>query len=277
VKNRTEFSSAAFCFKERPFVASISSTDTNYDKGNSYSYYVNDQPNKKTKDDIVYKLNNYLFRSDDFSKESSIDNFLFAGCSQTVTLGLPLELSWAHKVNSGFDKKKYINISGVGLAIDTIISNIVHYIDLFGKPKAVVALFPDHYRVTEIKHDTIATDWLDPREYDKNVDRIEDAIFKDYLSFKNLEMICKANNIPLVYSSWQPHTAKVIKKLTEKSFLENGFDIYENIDIDPKLFLKKNSKYPHYWEYARDGIHCGERDNLMFAQSFTNKLKKLGF
>ncbi len=277
MKNRTEFSSAAFYFKEKPFITSISSTDKKYDKGSSYSYYINDQPNKKTKDDIVYKLNNYLFRSDDFSKESSNDNFLFAGCSQTVTLGLPLELGWAHKVNSSFNSKEYINISGVGLAIDAIISNIVHYIDIFGNPKAVLALFPDHYRVTEIKHNIVTTDWLDPREYDKNVDRIEDAIFKDYLSFKNLEMICKANNIPLVYSSWQPHTAKVIKKLTEKSFLENGFDIYENIDIDPKLFLKKNSKYPHYWEHARDGVHCGERDNLMFAQSFTNKLKELGF
>ena len=268
--------SPVFRFVEYPFIHSLPYKYHNYSPNTTYRYYKSDEDIEGRKDDMSYRLNNYLFRSDDFSKDDSSNNFLFAGCSQTVVLGLPLELGWAHQVNSAFEKDKYFNISAVGLSIDTVISNVVHYIEMFGNPKAILILFPDHFRITHVVDKEIITKWYQPYGSDEHTDIIDEANLKNYMSLKNLELICDSRGIPLLYSSWQQETSDVFMELKKQGVLKHAFDIYENVDIDLSKYSKKNSKYPHYWSVARDGIHFGEQRNNFFADSFINKLKELG-
>jgi hypothetical protein len=276
VKNKTMLTSPAFRFNEHPFVHSLPYKYHKYNPNTTYEYYKSDENIDGRKNDITYRLNNYLLRSDDFSKEYSENNFLFAGCSQTVVLGLPLELGWAHQVNSYFDKPNYLNLAAVGLSIDTIISNVVHYIDIFGNPGAVFILFPDHFRITHVKKQEIITKWYQPYGSDVNTDIIDEANLKNYMSLKNLEVICESRGIPLAYSSWQQETAEVLMELKKQGVLKHAFDVYANTDIDLEKYSKKNSKYPHYWKIARDGIHFGQERNNFFADSFIKRIKELG-
>ena len=58
---------------------------------------------------ISYKLNNYGYRSDNFNK-ADVTNSLFAGCSFTFGVGLPLENVWCKVVHNRIGIGKFYNL-----------------------------------------------------------------------------------------------------------------------------------------------------------------------
>lgn len=276
---KTTTNSNIIDFKNTGFINILNYAENKYPVRENFKFFTSDTERFNIKDDFYYFLNSHRFRSDEFSKESTRQNFLFAGCSQTLGVGLPMELVWSHKVNSMFNKTYFNNLSGVSLSIDTIIINVIKYIELFGSPEAIVILFPDHFRVTRFVDDKIVSKWLDPRKYSQTQDgrdEINFAFFKYATEIKHLEVLCDSLNIPLVYSSWQEETSILLAKLVEDGYLKYGFDIYKHDDVELELYDKKNTKYPHYWKVARDEVHFGEMRNIYFAESFINQLKGLG-
>lgn len=270
--------SPAFNFGKNPFINILNHRTDPYTAGTVHNFYASDKEDLLKKEDVFYHLNNYGFRSDDFKKEHSSDNFLFAGCSQTFALGLPTELGWAYKVNSIIGGSKLINISGVSLSIDIIISNVINYIETFGNPKAILILFPDNYRVSNIVDKTIMSKWLDPEQY-KHSEESRQSINNAFLSYcillKSLESICESKNVTLAYSSWQKETSILLSKLAHSGYLKYSFNIYDNHDLDIYSYDKNKSSHPHYWKIARDNVHFGEMKNIFFAESFINQLRKL--
>lgn len=266
--------SKLFNIVKDPFI-NLAFYDNEYLPNNTYDFYKSDGPSPRKTNDFTYSLNNYGLRSDDFNKDIANKNFLFAGCSQTVVLGLPLELGWANIVNSHFDMGSFLNIADVALSIDIIVNNIISYINLFGAPKAIFVLFPDFNRVTVMKNNNITTDWIELKLYESKKDHLDEILLKEYFSLKALETICKINSIPLLYSSWQRATVEVFNTFKEKGLLECSFDIYDNYDLKVEDYDKSSSKYPNYWKNARDRVHFGERWNRYFADSFIKQIEKM--
>jgi hypothetical protein len=217
-------------------------------------------------DDISYSFNEFGFRSDSFSKDNN--EFLFAGCSHTFGVGLPKNIIWASRLNEILGGKKFLNIGMPGASIDLICYNVMRYIERFGKPKGVFILFPDFYRKLIIYDQKILTKFAAARDSGLTAEEIEENILKSFMHIKNLELFCNALDIPLVYSSWQRPIKDVMLKLKREGFLSNVFDIEDMSMIDSNLIDKTNSKFPHYWDVARDNEHFGEFENLCFAHRF---------
>lgn len=264
---KTIINSPALKLYEKPFINFINNSDVS---GQTLRGYSQDQyPGTYYKhDDIEYRFNGHGFRSDDFSAELASSNFLFAGCSQSLVLGLPQDLGWASVLNSKLGGDQFYNLALVQSPIDVIVYNVMRYVELFGKPKAIFILFPDFYRKMIVDDSQISTKWTAFEKDDLIVDIIEENLLRSFMGIKQLELLCDSNHIPLMYSSWQRITIEVMMKLKEQGMLKHCFDI-ENMDgVNPDEISKSNSKYRHYWDVARDNVHFGEFDNLCFANSF---------
>ena len=264
---KTISNSPALKLPDKPFINFVRNEDVS---GITKRGYSNDPyPADFFKhDDIEYKFNSYGFRSDEFSKDLSSSNFLFAGCSQSLVLGLPQDVGWASIVNNKLKGDNFYNLALVQSPIDIIVYNVMRYVELFGSPKAIFILFPDFYRKMVVEDSQISTKWTAFEKNDIAIDIIEESLLRAFLNIKQLELFCEAKNIPLMYSSWQRITTEVMIKLKEQGMLKYCFDI-ENMDgVDPDDISKSNSKYKHYWDIARDNVHFGEFDNLCFANSF---------
>ena len=218
-------------------------------------------------DDIEYSLNHYAFRSEEFSTIDTSSDFLFAGCSQTFGLGLPIDATWPKKLNEMLNGKKFFNLATVSSDVTMICYNVTKYIDTFGKPKSIFILFPDFYKKIKIHNNEITTEFIfDKKKF--SAEDVEENLLRDFMSIRNLEVLCDFLNIPLFYSSWQIPLVDVLMKLKEKNILKHVFDINHNHVVDSSSVNKKDAKFPHYWDVARDNEHFGEFDNLCFALRF---------
>ena len=91
----------------------------------------------------VYSYNSKKYRSPEFIKNPDV---LAIGCSQTWGVGVPDEYVWtkllADKLNMS-----YINLGVPGASTLEIVRLAMSYIELYGKPKYLVALVPDIRRL----------------------------------------------------------------------------------------------------------------------------------
>lgn len=215
-------------------------------------------------DDISYTTNEFGFRSDHLGS----GDFLFAGCSHTFGVGLPIETIWPKVLNDLLDGNGFSNVGMPGASIDLICYNVIRYLENFKKPKAVFILFPDFYRKLIVHNQKVLTEFTITKKTGINADDIEENIFKSFMAIKNLESYCDAISVPLLYSSWQRPAKDVMLSLKKQGFLKNVFDIEDLSMIDSDLIGKHNSRFPHYWDVARDNEHFGEFENLCFAHRF---------
>lgn len=86
--------------------------------------------------------NDYGYRSPSFS--NNVD-YLFAGCSVTYGVGLPIEYVWHEQLIKELGGT-YASVAMHGDGIVGQILKIFAYIKQFGNPKNIIALFPDFNR-----------------------------------------------------------------------------------------------------------------------------------
>lgn len=264
---KTVFKSRMMDIVSKDFIEFIGNSDVSGQTIRSYSQ--DKYPSDFFKhDDIEYAFNSNGFRCDEFSIEQSSNNFLFAGCSQSLVLGLPQELGWANIINTKLGKKNFYNLALVQSSAEIIIYNTIQYVYLFGKPQAIFILFPDFYRKMYVKDDYIFASHNILSKDEKNTDATNESFIRYFMLLKQLESFCDLNNIPLLYSSWQRISVEAMMHLKNKGVLKYCFDVSDINDIDIKEISKSNSKYKHYWDVARDNVHFGEFDNICFANSF---------
>lgn len=200
-------------------------------------------------DDITYRFNNKGFRCDDFdSWENHPYRILFAGCSLTEGIGLPLDDCWAkilqNKISNKMNTKiPYWNLADGGTGIDHMIRNL--YIEGNSlKPQIIISILPSLER-RERWHRDYYGSWFKTQ---KTAQILLDEKFISYQLEKNFAFL------NLLLEKWDSY------------FLFASYD---------KSF---NSKYMNYsrikqidfgletTDLARDGFHPGPKSNFMFAQ-----------
>ncbi len=190
-------------------------------------------------------------------------DFVCIGCSCTVSMGLIEEYSWPSIIRK-LTGAKVNNLSSPGSGMEFLCSVAFDSFAEFGKPKNVLALFPDIYRMWTInsyadlrneKNHTIHASWhTDVHEYFLDVrhsfasgsdkpETVKPFVFSDssgrratssvdltiFNSFTSLEMLlhyCKINNINFKFSSWD----------NELNYLLSQIQHYENNYVQAKIF-----------------------------------------
>jgi len=188
----------------------------------------------------LHSFNKYGFRSPEF-----IDNvdYLFSGCSITFGTGLPLEKIWPEIIAKNL-KTSYGNISRSGDSISGQVYKIFKYINEFGNPKNIVALFPDFSRFlmfnnkdlmlsknlygknfSNTKLKDLYIESISPAENQHRIPYLkrpliaEEVITSDVAGMYSSNMIhilseyCKSNSINFVWSTWDQSTENLINAL----------------------------------------------------------------
>jgi hypothetical protein len=214
-------------------------------------------------------------------------DILTLGCSVTAGAGLPIEETWSSIVS------KEMNLSYESLAVngDSVFAQIrkAHaYIKEFGKPKIIIALFPDFRRFEAIsnkKHLNVArseqwekkhlkdfpntpnyraayanTAHIDAYRQDVQIfktpvqlDSVLTAEIGYFYSAQIIHMFseyCKEAGIKFIWSTWDPYTAEILKKYKNYEY----FNEYIDMETDTWMLDAENAK------------------DILFSESIFNKM-----
>jgi len=227
--------------------------DLDYNKIFLNSFHLENREAKYTDKghDISYVLNTKNYRSPEFI--SDVDA-IFAGCSNTYGVGLPEEARWsnilANKLNLSF-----VNLAIPGASVFLILSEIMHYIKVYGKPKYIFCMFPDFARTTlYVKHGLNAP-------YDGLGDY---GLTQTHLmSHGNIEDRPKYIKKPFAYDDVMSLETSYFYSLKAIQFLEYFCDILEIKlywgalwDLDSEMLsVLKNNEFGYYSHFiAESGI-----------------------
>lgn len=220
-----------------------------------------------SEDNFNYVLNSNGHRSDNFHNKTEKDEILFAGCSFTFGEGLPVNESWSGQLFSHFKKNnicdKYLSIAYPGGSIQLIVYSIFKYVELFNKPKTIMALFPESERFLFFSKNNMYSMNPISKDMDKNIfwKTKENALMNAYILIYQLEMFCKSNHIQLIWSTWYNEQQDAFKDFNFSNYLYiNDKIVINSINYDEVKNLK-------YIEKARDGAHPGA--------AFSNGIKNI--
>lgn len=192
------------------------------------------------KNPIVYKLNNYGFRShDDFFNGD--EGTVYLGCSHTFGTGHYLENSWSYKLHQKVGKGKFFNLSCGSIGITSQYA----FLKYFSKKLNINKVF--HYYPDECFHryefldKDGKTDILTPHSNDKNVSYFFEKYLSHspYNSLHNLSYIDAIKNIcKEIDCDYQLYT---------KSYTDNTIDAYSKDKVPARDLL-------HYYVEDHDDI-----------------------
>jgi len=236
---------------------------------------------------FTYYFNNYGFRSNDFDPDTAKENFLFAGCSNTFGIGLPIEFTWSHQFNSLFNKTNFFSLGVNSASIDAIIHNINVYINKIGIPKGIVILFPDLWRfLTRVDFSTEEhgkfSQWSNigrngiknqiigehPKQEMNFVYSMfeTNSVLRAYHGLYALELLCKKLNIPLLWSTWSSEFNKYADAVLNEKLNCYGNLLNEVNFTDYKKFEKVQKENKSiYWTQNRE-VHPNGAQHLMWAE-----------
>jgi hypothetical protein len=228
---------------------------------------------------ILYKFNNYGYRSDDFFRGNT--ETLYAGCSNTFGAGLPIELVWSNMLMNELGETEYKNIGVCGASFNSIIDNIHAYINDFGKPKKLFVLFPNIERFESVR-EFDGQIFLDSILYEHKSNEAERTVYNavaegGYMvtlfvrSVRSLEAYCEAAGIELYWATWEPGLNKTLRAVQG---LKRYISIFEDKNSPEFLdfVLKHGDKRHKYWLRAADA-HPGLRDHMLYTRAFLHAYK----
>jgi hypothetical protein len=264
---------------------------------NKFSGFLVPEPyNCYTDQGIEYYHNRTGQRCDHFSKETSQENFLFAGCSYTYGSGLPYQHSWAYKLNKDLNGENFYNVGMPARDFQVIVNDIYTYIKLFGKPKAIFLLLPglnrdysvkletktghgDHYSIYPIV--SMSFNSKDPENQSSNKKdhkylNIEKVYYDFYNTMSQLEDYLESLEIPFLWTTWDQWFQKSLagEKIFKNYFELDSLEEYVEKNIYPPAELGKNRKY---WLIAADKPypHPGIMEQQFYASQFFKKFDEI--
>lgn len=207
--------------------------------------------------DIEYKHNGHGYRSPEFS--SGIDA-IFAGCSNTYGVGLTEEARWSNLIANKMNLS-YVNLGIPGASVVLIVSEILHYLKVYGKPKYIFCMFPDFTRTTVyVKRNlnkpyggwgnyglaqTYMMSHADLSERPKyakkpfayeDVLSLETSYFYSLKAVQMLEQLCDAMDIKLYWNAFWDVDAQMIASL-----YNNEYKYYNSfIGIEPGTWFRNH-------------------------------------
>ena len=262
-------------------------------------------------DTVRYYFNSLGFRSDEFIKNHNGKHILFAGCSETEGCGGNLESSWPYIVYGELCKKEkisgFFNLSKAGWGHEVIISNIMAYINNYGKPDAIYILLPnmgriyqwedssddkEHYFYKYFFADTVKQKNQELYKYffadtvkKKDQERGPNAryltrkltveeqrnVFATFtILMKLFEDYCISNNIELFWSTWDYSDAINYSNVNIfKKFIK--FITQKEFIAKNQNFFINETKTNKNWNFKRDGHH-GYFYHYSWAQQFLGKI-----
>jgi hypothetical protein len=223
---------------------------------------------------ISYKINNFGFRSDDITKESVKDNYVFIGCSNTFGLGVPVDHLWSYQLNSFLKGSSFINMGTRGGNVEVMAYNFFSLVKNFGNPKGVFIDFSNLNRQTEFNG--IGKNKHISMTYDRNVANTDLMVFSTATLIMSIEEYCRQAQIPLICSSWDPEMAKVLDRLCDNGDLSSKH-FFNQFDIKLLQSAASNNKpdisTSKYWEKSRDG-HRNGLEHWVTYEMFKTKFEK---
>lgn len=242
--------------------------------------------------------NNYGFRDNDFTECAEI---LAAGCSFTWGAGLYEKHIWPTHIRNMTGKTVH-NIGVSGGSISGTVSRIFAYIRKFGKPKTIICLFPDAFRLYlplipdrfthtraegadlfEFYHEhkqpvLIDTGWSNwdenKRSYSQPIyskiphttNEVLPAEVAFYLSIQSihlLESFCNEVGINLIWTTWHYDTYVFFKKI--QSLADKTY--FKNFGSDlmnASLYTKRKDVPDEEWPDYGCHLDLKEQDKYTF-------------
>jgi hypothetical protein len=183
------------------------------------SYAVNIGSEYAAPELLDYSFNSHNFRSDEFHEGT---NILALGCSHTLGIGVPENLTWPSFVKELTGIDDVVNLGKTGASIALQVGYLTTYIRTYGPPKIVLCNFPE---ILRYQHITESGEIVEGSAYSGMTDNSytkEQAATQSILALATLEAICKANQIVLRWQMWSSHESE---EYIEYKLAEN-FDYY---------------------------------------------------
>lgn len=202
-------------------------------------------------EDITYIHNSDGFRCDEFKNWNDYPyRILFAGCSLTEGVGLPLEDTWAKIVHNKICKLTktdipFWSIARGGTGIDQMVRYMVHYMEKL-KPQIVISYIP-HAERRERWYNDFYGPWAIENN-DSATTTLLDEKYVNYQTEKNLVMI------DLILERYN----SIMVSSTVNHSLNLDYMHLRNILQSNNTIMKI--------DLARDGIHAGPKTNKLFAE-----------
>lgn len=251
-----------------------------------------------------YTRNSKGFRSAEFDNSDPV-KILYAGCSLTEGVGLPIEHTWQAFLNERISSEigkpiKMYNIGVGGLSIDAIIRYTYITVKNEGfRPDAVMLLLPSPARNELVKTDRFGGASM--YNFIPNFDAYDDPEIKrlhantiktmsmrqrvhdTYQNLLMLQGLLDLHNIPLFFSTWD-HSSFVIGpagaetdfgtclgKFSPKSLRDSY--------IHAQMIFDRDSHSPYFevkfpFTIGRDGMHPGPNSHWNFAKDAFTVLKE---
>jgi hypothetical protein len=271
---------------------------------------LSDIPMTNNKTDLDRNVNDYYLNNLNFrDRRDWINNnpaeIVALGCSHTYGIGVPQEYNWPSIVEARTGKT-VANLGICGASAELNLNSFLRYLDTVGKPKYVLACFPDHLRYSHITEGKFY--YVNGAQDDHSKSRkvvthlrtsdhitgeinIKDKIIKlpgdaKYLiptqeslnqyisSIYIIEKICKFLDIKFYWGTWSMATQKIF---TENLFLEDWFCLNKNNHVES---IKSNSTANEFFDkenYYRE-VKCQlshSMDEKDF-EKYKNNMWKIG-
>lgn len=181
---------------------------------------------------LNYSFNSYNFRSKEFHEGT---NILALGCSHTLGVGVPENLTWPSFVKELTGIDDVVNLGKTGASIACQVGHLTTYIRTFGPPKMVLCNFPDILRYQHITESGEIVDGSTYRGMKDNSYTKEQAATQSILALATLEAICSANQIVLRWQTWSSHDSE---DYIEYKFSENFNHFVPNRFTEKYLSIK---------------------------------------
>jgi hypothetical protein len=230
--------------------------------------------------DIVdNKIDLFLDDLSRYFKISDPKDLLISGCSLTASTGVAPQHTWSALL---FDylKIEYNNIAHSGDSVYGQCMKIYAYIKKFGKPKYIIAIFPNFERMQIInnaytfrshRYDNLydanvksgINKWHLVNKFTMNVDKYqnkkhitkfpleaekimnqETAMMYSFNAINALSLYCKEAGITLIWSTWDPFSDALIKQNNKNG----NFEEFVSIDPDMWMFNDRTYKDTYYKE-----------------------------
>jgi hypothetical protein len=228
-------------------------------KNNEKEIYQN-QLTGSDEPEIIYKLNDFNYRCENFIKDHSGKHIVFAGCSVTFGEGLEIEETWSKKlydlINKDFKCSGYFNLALPGSSITHQIVLLFKYFKNYGNPDIVFLNSPGLVRFYSYSSvDNLFFDSFYNNESKKMINLIS------YQYYLMLDQYCKSNKIKLYCFSWKDkkENHEDLYHDIEDTFI--NFDSFYPIKTKEILYYCKeyvfNNKGKKYLIKARDNDHHG--------------------
>lgn len=250
---------------------------------------------------ISYNYNQDGFRSDEFSNEHVKYHILFSGCSQTEGVGGSIDTVWTNILHKqlkdrGLDVGGFYTLARSGYGWQKIISQFMLYTKKYGMPTHFFVLMPNigrFYLWSEERNNWVyvqrypvntdydaINDWRkkhdseevpEPSRFEEQKLSVKEhrEKFLDFvIGWKLFSEYCKANNVKLVWSSWDYAESDNYSLMQSNDF----FPLNESNEIESFISKKRpDLKLEKYDLIRRDG-HDGVLWHEYWAEKFLEKI-----